>query len=1095
LFKNDGGELTPEWVLNQQHKGGEYRKWRHIEKENGRPVIYIAEGAHTSYFGADQSSDELDNTARDIEDGGVSSLTGKQSPLYIYQDQYFQSDSPGTTDLFEFKGVKDITGYVDTIDYGSKGSVWKPETDYEISILTGEESWSDYTGDYLTYPIGKVGENQGATAGDIPQRTTQFSDTRSWVQSTLFPDVAQIDAEFTDEDDDLQIGIGGGKDVGEIQDDVIVPDGRGIDELECAELFAPISCTKFEAPPAIVTEGDVINPDEADGSVGVNVINSGMQPHDFTLDLDAYEKIGGESIQSSDISEPGGPALPSGGDLDNQAGYSFYVNSIYPKNVAGAEVDLTPLGINEPGEYTVDAGLWVYPDDYQLDTEEFELNITEELPEPTLEIDEGETIDAGTINESRIVEVDVSVEGRDQLSGEYEWSVTVGGEEASFYDDGSLLTVYEGDGEYRVVFYAPEKDESGTYDVEVELETDDEELSDEKEDLLAYSEPGEVAQTATALVLDKSGSMGTRDAGGTRMSAAKAAALGVIDRQSDSDYVSVVGFSSGSSVRQGLAQLGDGRSSAESAVAGLGPGGFTNIGAGLRDGIEEVTEAPDGAQKNIILMSDGGRNRGPSESAIRGMVRNRMNPNGICLQTNSLGSGADEAFMNSLSDAADCSESTESDSRDEIVQDFINLTREFDASELIDEIEGRVGGGDTFEGTFGIGDDTTSAILDVATGTGVSGLEVRSESNEGKIDVDDNLSDAELNTSGTSIESIRTGTLDSPAPEDRDVRLYRPNGSIVYPESDPDVEVSSTGDRTVYRINDPEAGEWSYEIDGGDGGTGFEVVITADSLAKMDVDSSSDEYYTGTSAALTTTLFGTEPVTDANVEAEVEAPDGSSKTVTLEEVSVGVYRTTVDLEEGVSGTYEATVKATKENENIERRATVNWEAEFAAPVSISQSRVPEVESGSEGEIGVSIESEAVLGIRSVDLGVSDFTHEASDAKISGSRVSMDGSYLIQSGETVPVDATVNVPGDTPTGVYTAEASALVDGSGTTVDEVALRVGGGADCVNRRDAGRGETDELCSDDRDLSRGDERGYERRDRGRGDRGGGAGRRDRGR
>lgn len=1077
---------NPEWVLASQHKGGEYRKWENVEREGSNPIMYPADGSHSNFFGT-SGVEEIENTVRSVEEG--------KNPEYVYQAQYLKEDERGTflAEKLPIIPLPDDFGvnilYTDLIGYNKDISenILRP-TDYDIAVLTGNETWAEHQGDIFRYSNPSVPKVPFAD-GSIPQQQDRFYTPGQWAKENLNADVsktptgflepnkesAQINAELSDSNTEFVLPPGvDPEDASEldenIQEDIILPDGR---DIECAESFpSSISCDRVEAPPPVVApnqiedDPELIGWAEADGNIGVNVINTGMQPHDFTLDLSA-----------TDLAP------------ENQADYSFYVNSIFPKNVAGAYVPLSPLEITESDisegdgdgarDITFDSSLWMYPDDYELDDHSFKLRLTDGLPEPSLEIDEEETIDAGTVNESRMVKVDVSVEGRDQLSGDYEWSVTVGGEEASFYDDGSPLTVYEGDGEYRIVFYAPEKEEPETYDVEVELETEDEELSDTKEDLLSYSDPGGVSQTATALVLDTSGSMGARDVGsGNRMGAAKEAALGVVERQSDFDYVSVVGFSSGSSVKQGLTRLDGGRAGAESAIGGLRQGGFTNIGAGLSDGIDEVMKAPEGAQKNVILMSDGGRNRGPGEAAIRSMVRNRMNPNGVCLQTNSLGDGADVSFMNSLADTADCSKNTVSDSRDEIIEDFIDLARDFDASELVKEIEDRVEAGETFEDTFEIDEGTTNVILDVAKNTHeMSGL--RAQDTKSEIDVDDNRSDAELNFSGTSVESLRTGTLDRPAPEERDVRLYSPDGSIVNPENSSDVEVSSTDDRTVYRINDPEAGEWSYEIDGGEGGTDFEVVITADSLTKMNVETSSDEYYTGTDAVLTATVFGAEPVTDANVEAEVEAPDGSSKTVTLDEVSPGIYRTTVDLEEGVSGTYEATVKATKDEENVERRATVNWKAEYAAPVSVGQPNVPVVEPRSEGETELTVESEALLGIRSVELGVSEFTHETSNATIPGSRVSMNRSHLIQSGETVPVETTVSVPSDAPTGTYTAEASAVVDNSGTTVDEVEIRVGGGTDCVDRRDAGRGETAEHCSD-RGLSRGYERAPDRNDRG---------------
>jgi len=283
LFKKEGDSLTPKWMLNQQHKGGEYRKWEHVEKRGNQPVIYVAEGAHTSYFGVGQSSRDADVTVREPEDGGESSLTGKESPIYIYQDQYFQTDSPGTTNIFEF-GITQVSGYVDIITYNNRGAEWVSGEDYEVSVLTGEEAWSTYTGDYLTYPIGDRGNNQGATAGEIPQRSLQFGDTRSWTQSRLFPDVAQIDGIFSDSSEEFDLpAFGSVEDDENIQDDIITPDGR---DLECAD-YIDVPCDDVEGPPAVVTENDRVTPDEADGSVGVNVINTGMQPHEFTLGLDA----------------------------------------------------------------------------------------------------------------------------------------------------------------------------------------------------------------------------------------------------------------------------------------------------------------------------------------------------------------------------------------------------------------------------------------------------------------------------------------------------------------------------------------------------------------------------------------------------------------------------------------------------------------------------------------------------------------------------------------------------------------------------------------------------------------------------------------
>ncbi len=1027
LFDQDTGE--PEWVLAQQHMGGEYRKWEHVETVDGRPVIYPAEGAHSNFFGANQSAGETDAQVRGQGEGD-------RSPEYIYQDQYV--DDPGDTSRTLLASL--VLNYVDPVGYG-EGVTWAHEDaavsevdeTYEIAVLTNDESWSDEPVNIYTYPqpledmdVLDPARDTGATAGNLSTETgPKFDDPGAWASEgegpefddgyrRLFPDVAQIDAEFSDEDDRFTDLRGPQSDPEDrIQESVVRPD---IDDGFFCDVKPWTNCV--EAPPALVSPNTITEDGEermwwtmdADDELGVNVINSGMQPHEFVLGMEA----GGSSVS-----------------------YGFYVNSIYPRNVAGAMVPLQDLGLNEAGDHDLTATLNVYQDAYELDREVETLSIVDGLPEPELEIVEDGFVDAGTVDDPRRTSVDVFVKGDSQLDlDDARWSLVVAGVDVDVEADLSDDTSDDLGRTATLRFDAPDVEEAGSYDVYVELKTTDETLTASEPELAVYSEPGEAGgQTATAVVVDTSGSMSATDVGGgTRMSAAKDAAQGVVDRQADSDYLAVVGFSSGSTVRQGLTQMDEGRDSAKSAIASMSAGGGTNMGAGLRDGIDEVQKAPAGVQQNVILMSDGGRNRGPSESAMRDMIRDRMNPNDICLQTNTLGDGADHEFKRSLADTAGCSSNTESHSRDEIIEDFIQLTQQFTASEIIQVLTGFVQPGELFESSFHVDEGTSNVILDVATGGLGDFVDLDAEHPAA---MQRQLSrEAGAGDSGTSISSQYLSGSDA---VNRTVRLYRPNGTLVEPAETDSVEVSTLGDRTVYRITDPEAGEWSYDVQGGDEGNEFEARVTANSLTQLEAYTSSNEYYAGSNATIDAELFGAEAIEGATVTAEIETPDGDQTQATLDETTSGVYRATVPLAENATGRYNATVKAVDEDRNVERRESVSWNADYAAPVTVNQTRVPEIERNSSGVIPVEVESRALLGVRSVSLSPSKVVHEEGNTTLQPTRVSLNRSHLLEAGDTLTVNASVDVPENTSTGNYSGEITAQIDGTGVTVDELEFEV--------------------------------------------------------
>jgi len=301
ILLNDDNE--PEWVLAQQHKGGEYRKWENVEKEGGNPVIYPADGAHSNFFGT-RGGDLPETTARGLDDG--------QEPEYIYQAQYIKDDAQGTylAEYIPILGSNSIGVnilYTDLIgDQGlGVGDILRP-ADYDIAVLTGEEAWSDYQGDLYRYSYPSL-PGIPDSDGSIPQIDDRFDNPGEWGMNNLhadvaktstegslgtIPEIAQIDGKLSDpEEDTFKVVSGSNRlsgdpsDLESIREDIVTPDGRSLCSREVERVDDATACFEYEAPPPVVTENDPITPEEADGSVGVNVINTGMQPHEFTDDL------------------------------------------------------------------------------------------------------------------------------------------------------------------------------------------------------------------------------------------------------------------------------------------------------------------------------------------------------------------------------------------------------------------------------------------------------------------------------------------------------------------------------------------------------------------------------------------------------------------------------------------------------------------------------------------------------------------------------------------------------------------------------------------------------------------------------------------
>jgi Mg-chelatase subunit ChlD len=171
--------------------------------------------------------------------------------------------------------------------------------------------------------------------------------------------------------------------------------------------------------------------------------------------------------------------------------------------------------------------------------------------------------------------------------------------------------------------------------------------------------PVATTRTATVLVMDVSGSMGSSWQGERKIESAKKAALQYIEQVANEPRspgtiheIAVVTFSGSATL---VLQLTSSYSQARNAVIQLGTISSTNIGAGLTTALAELNKVPT-AERFIILLSDGQSNTGLSDSQILSGPVAEARSKGICIHTVGFGSsgGINEAFLKDVASRSGC---------------------------------------------------------------------------------------------------------------------------------------------------------------------------------------------------------------------------------------------------------------------------------------------------------------------------------------------------------------------------------------------------------------------------------------------------------
>ncbi len=149
------------------------------------------------------------------------------------------------------------------------------------------------------------------------------------------------------------------------------------------------------------------------------------------------------------------------------------------------------------------------------------------------------------------------------------------------------------------------------------------------------------------IVLDQSGSMR-----GQKIQYAREAIQGLISDLSEGDRFALVGYSDGVWKYSPLTEISKRtRQNFQSIVSHIQPGGNTNLGGGLQEGIQTLLQASErGNIQKVVLISDGLANRGIVEPNALGNMASIAVENEFAISTVGVGQDFNEHVMTAIAD-------------------------------------------------------------------------------------------------------------------------------------------------------------------------------------------------------------------------------------------------------------------------------------------------------------------------------------------------------------------------------------------------------------------------------------------------------------
>ena len=149
------------------------------------------------------------------------------------------------------------------------------------------------------------------------------------------------------------------------------------------------------------------------------------------------------------------------------------------------------------------------------------------------------------------------------------------------------------------------------------------------------------------IVLDRSGSME-----GQKLSDARQAVLRLLDQLGPDDRLALVTYSNGVQTQSGLLPMTEAnRRRLISSVEHIHAGGGTNLGGGLKRGMDVLMHTPGGLrQRKVILISDGLANQGVTNPDALGRMASVAVENRFSISTVGVGLEFNEMLMTAIAD-------------------------------------------------------------------------------------------------------------------------------------------------------------------------------------------------------------------------------------------------------------------------------------------------------------------------------------------------------------------------------------------------------------------------------------------------------------
>ena len=161
------------------------------------------------------------------------------------------------------------------------------------------------------------------------------------------------------------------------------------------------------------------------------------------------------------------------------------------------------------------------------------------------------------------------------------------------------------------------------------------------------SDQRSVGHADLVIVLDRSGSMA-----GQKLSDARLAVTQLIDRMTAGDRLAIITYSNGVQVLSPLVDMDEAhRHQLKTVMAQVNADGGTNLGAGLKHGIQTLIQTPaNGRQRRVILISDGQANQGITDPLELGNMASGAATQNVAVSTVGVGFDFNEILMTTLAD-------------------------------------------------------------------------------------------------------------------------------------------------------------------------------------------------------------------------------------------------------------------------------------------------------------------------------------------------------------------------------------------------------------------------------------------------------------